>query len=261
MKYNYIFLLFCCFFLTGHSVFAETEPSLSKLDSLSDEALQLTRFEKYDEAKSLLNRYADLFSEQAVSDRSFSMDELRVITSAHHEAVKALSSADMINIERVNRVAALRLATDAVVSKYQPLWAEMEGPIMTSFQQVKNAALEGDGNSYNRQLNDFLSTYTIIQPSLKIDIPIEKLQILDSKIIYIDKYRTEFSEPAWSKELDLIEADLKNLFSEIKEDELDPSVWWVMIMTGSIIVLTLSYVSWRKYRGQKKHSKDQNSND
>ena len=39
--------------------------------------------------------------------------------------------------------------------------------------------------------------------------------------------------------------------SPMDEDEADPSLWWVIISTGSIIILTLSYVGWRKYQGEK----------
>lgn len=40
------------------------------------------------------------------------------------------------------------------------------------------------------------------------------------------------------------------------EDEADPSLWWVIISTGSIIIATLSYVGWRKYNGDKEMKKD-----
>ncbi len=66
---------------------------------------------------------------------------------------------------------------------------------------------------------------------------------------------SKYSDDQWAQELDKFEEDLKKVFSDMRKDELDPSVWWVMIMTGSIIVSTLSYVSYRKYKGQKKQKK------
>ncbi len=33
--------------------------------------------------------------------------------------------------------------------------------------------------------------------------------------------------------------------------EADPSLWWVIISTGGIIVLTLSYVGWRNIKAEK----------
>ena len=40
-----------------------------------------------------------------------------------------------------------------------------------------------------------------------------------------------------------------------KKDEADPSLIWVIISTGGMIVLTLSYVGWRKYRGEKEKNR------
>lgn len=245
-----ILLSFCLFFQTT-TVHTETKSSLTELDQLADEALQMTKFTRHEEAKRLLEQFAHLFSEHGVHDKTFSMDELRVLTVTHHEALKAVTSIDLDQEERIRHVTTFRLAMDAVVSTHQPLWAEMESPILEAFSQVKNAALEGDRHRYEQKLNTFLSTYTIIQPSLKIDLPIERLQKLDAKITYIDQYRKEISHKEWSSQLDELEDDLKKLFSNVDEDEADPSIWWVITMTGSMIVLTLSYVSWRKYKGQK----------
>jgi len=251
MKAKSIILLMIFILFAGSSVQADSESSMIELDKLADEALQLTRFGRFEEAKNIVERFGRLFSEKGVIERQFTMDELRVVTAAHHEALKALTSIDLNANDRVKKVTAFRLATDAIISKYQPLWSEMERPIMNAFEDVKSAALEGDENLYNTELNEFLSTYSVIQPSIKISVPIEKVQRLDSRITYIDRYRSTFSEQKWMKELEGLEGDLKKLFSDINKDDTDPSIWWVMIMTGGIIISTLSYVSWRKYRGQK----------
>jgi sporulation protein YpjB len=48
-----------------------------------------------------------------------------------------------------------------------------------------------------------------------------------------------------------MEEELKALFERVKEDEADPSLLWVMISTGSVILLSLSYAGFRKYRAEK----------
>ena len=207
-----------------------------------------------------MERYAVLFSEHGMKEQTFTMDELRVLSAAHHEALRAVTSVDGEKEERIRLVTAFRLANDAVQSNHQPMWLEMESPVMDGFRQVKNAALDGDRESYDRHLNAFLSTYRVIQPSLKIDLPAEKLQKIDSKIAFLDKYRSNFTEQDWASQLEDFEADLKSLFTGVDEDEADPSLWWVISMTGSVIILTLSYVSWRKYKGEKKEMKRKDRN-
>lgn len=261
MKVKSIILLLFCFLLSGASVYAKPQSTVSELNQLADDALQFTRYGRYEEAKILLESFEVLFSNEGVSERPFTMDELRALKAAHHEALRAVTSTSLNEEDKVNQVTAFRFATDAITSQYQPLWTEMEKPIMEAYQQVKNAALEGDSGLYNRQINAFLATYSVIQPSLKIDIPVALVQKLDSRISYIDHYRIQFSEEGWMEELDSLEVDLNKLFSEINDDEMDPSIWWVIAMTGSIIITTLSYVSWRKYGGQKTQKKRKDSND
>ena len=246
-----ILLLISCIFAGSYFVSAEAHSSITQLDELADEALKLTRFGRYEEAKNLLDRYAMLFSDDATNQRQFSMDERRVLTATHAEAMRTLTSGDLSMEERVKKVTALRLATDALISNYQPLWSDMENPIIQAFQQVKNAAQEGDADAYNQELNAFLSTYSVIQPSLKMDIPVSNLQKLDAKITYVDQYRAQFDEEKMITDLDGLESDLKKLFSDIQEDDVDPSIWWVIGITGSIIISTLSYVGWRKFSGEK----------
>jgi len=80
---------------------------------------------------------------------------------------------------------------------------------------------------------------------------------LDARINFIDVYRSQIvSNPKSLKELDGLETDLKKLFTDMDEDQVDPSLWWVIISTGSIIIMTLSYVGWRKYKGDKDIQQD-----
>ncbi|MBD8004835.1 sporulation protein YpjB [Bacillus norwichensis] len=253
---SFVAILFTfCLVFSGLFAFASSNSALVELDKMADEALQLTKFSRLEEAKSILERFSVQFSKEGIKEGKFTMDELRVLTASHHEALRAVTNINMSLDERVRIVTSFRLATDAVASTHQPMWVEMEASVMKDFQGVKNAALEGDKDAYNQNLNTFLSTYTVIQPSLKIDLTAEKLQKLDSKITYLDRYRADFSEQEWTAHLESLEQDLQKLFSDPGEDEADPSLWWVISMTGSTIILTLSYVSWRKYRGQKQQSK------
>ncbi|MBS4209778.1 sporulation protein YpjB [Bacillus sp. FJAT-50079] len=261
MKHIMLILLSIWIVIGISPVLAQEASTSSELDRLADEALQLTRFGRFEEAKQLLTRYGELFASEGVAEKNFTIDQIRVLTTAQNEALGAVTSVGMGIDDRVKRVTAFRLAADAVTSKYQPMWIEMEPQILQSFQEVKGAALEGDADLYNRELNEFLATYSVIQPSIKISVPVEKVQKLDSKMAFLDKYRSKFSDHDWEEQLDTIEKDLVNLFSNVSKDEIDPSVWWVMIMTGSIIITTLSYVGWKKYRAEKAKKKGRKSND
>ena len=98
--------------------------------------------------------------------------------------------------------------------------------------------------------------YDVIYPSIKLHLKPERIQKLDARIEWIDHYRPlVISDAAHHENLEKLEEELRSIFQNPKEDEADPSLWWVMITTGSIIVITLTYVGWRKYKGQKDREK------
>ncbi|KQU59797.1 sporulation protein YpjB [Rossellomorea marisflavi] len=228
----------------------ESPAGTGELDELADQALQMTKAGKYEEAKKFLTHFSEVFPASGGS-RPLSMDELRILTMSHDYAVESINQVSADHAQKVNAVTKFRLVIDTLSSRYQPLWVEMEDPIMEAFSDVKTAAEEGDMEAYHSTLNAFLSKYNIIQPSVRLDLPVERSQALDAKITYLDHYRKSVLKSEGMTELTTLEGDLKDLFENVTEDEADPSLWWVIISTGSIIISTLSYVGWRKYKGQK----------
>jgi sporulation protein YpjB len=243
--------IFLFLFVIPQPLYALESPSpMNELDEIADQALQMTKAGRYEEAKHLLSYFSEEFQSLSVQ-QSFSMDELRILTISHNLAVESVNQTSADLEQRVNAVTKFRLVMDALNSQYQPLWVEMEDPIMEAFNGVKSAAENGNVNEYHSTLNLFLSKYNIIQPSIKLDIPVERAQALDARISYLDHYRQDVLEGTETmSELTSLETDLEKLFENMTEDEADPSLWWVIISTGSIIVSTLSYVGWRKYKGQ-----------
>ncbi|MGE8204316.1 sporulation protein YpjB [Heyndrickxia sp. NPDC080065] len=257
-----IFILLCSLvFLSNIHVSAKSPTTIENLDKLADTALQLTKLGRFVDAEKILEQFQEEFSEAATDTLIFSMDEIKILLTAQNEAKRALSEINKLPEEKINKVTKLRLAVDAMHSHYQPLWTELQEPIMSAFSQIKEAVKAKDLDVYQMKLNSFLTRYSLIEPSLKIDIPVAKIQRLDAEITFIDKYREKIMEDDTQFiQLDMLEADLQNVFDHISEDETDPSIWWVIITTGSIIILTLSYVGWRKYKGET-HTKQKEHND
>jgi sporulation protein YpjB len=205
----------------------------------------------------LLDYFSDQFTSATGTEKPLSMDEVRIVNTSHDEAMEAAVSPNMKYEERLNKLTKFRLVIDALATSHQPLWTEMEEPIMTAFHQAKEAAVNGDTSHFHTNFNTFLSLYNVIYPSMKIDVPVENIQRLDARIDFINEYRSQVVNNTKSQqELSALDTDLKNLFANMEEDEADPSLWWVIISTGSIIIMTLSYVGWRKYQGDKELRKN-----
>ncbi|MBM4762109.1 sporulation protein YpjB [Bacillus sp. B15-48] len=250
---NVVVVVLVMLFLLPIEVSANETQRIKKLDTISDEALQMVKTYRYDDANKLLKFFQEEFLTVTSNGHIFSMDELRVITVAYNDAADALGATEIEHQERVNKVTKFRLVLDAVLSTYQPLWTELEAPIMTVFSEMKTAVENGDNEDFYENLDSFLSLYNVIYPSLKIDITPTKIQQINARVNYIDQFRPEIlTETASLEELMVLEEELKSLFSNrMKEDETDPSLWWVIICTGSIIIATLSYVGWRKFKAER----------
>lgn len=255
-KTFFIALILSISLILPYMVIANTDDdtaSINKLDEISDEALQMVKLHRYDEAQRILNYFSNQFVVATGGNQILTSDELRAVTASHNEAVQAAASINMNHEDRLQSVTKFRLVMDTVSTSNQPLWAEMKNPIMSVLGEVKGAAEMGDIDAFHQNFNSFLALYDIIYPSIKLDIDSERIQQLDTRIKYVDQYRTQVLEEEDSmQELETLAADMEEIFEEITEDEADPSLWWVIISTGSIIILTLSYVGWRKYKGGKK---------
>ncbi|AZU63135.1 sporulation protein YpjB [Neobacillus mesonae] len=257
VKIKWLYLFAIILMLTPIPVYAEVQTPMEKLDDISDEALQMVKFHRYEDAKKLLDYFSTQFTSVSGRQQPLSMDEVRIIHTSHDEAMEAAVSPTMDHEERINKLTKFRLVIDAIVTSHQPLWTEMENQIMTAFAHAKNAAINGDSAKFHSSFNTFLSLYNVIYPSMKIDVPAENIQRLDARIKVIDHYRSDILHNEEGRaELDKLDTDLKNLFANMEDDEADPSLWWVIISTGSIIIMTLSYVGFRKYQGEKEVKKN-----
>ncbi|WP_010173135.1 sporulation protein YpjB [Bacillus coahuilensis] len=239
------------------------ESTLSELDLMASRALLLTKQGNYSDALQLLDHFSEEFTSVSIGEYSLTMDELRIVSVSHDEAILALTSSSLPSSERIKKVTTFRLVVDALLSEYDPLWTKMQDQIMENYNSVKEAAIAGNTSHYNLMMNQFISSYSMIQPSITLDVAIEDVQRLDAKIEYINHYRTDILESEVAMyQFQALESDLDYLFQHIEEDEADPSLWWVILTTGGIIVSTLSYVGFRKYKAdlnEKRPSKRHNS--
>ncbi len=84
-------------------------------------------------------------------------DQVRVISLAYDKAKQSLAEEDVRKQVKIDNVLALRLAVDAQVSKYQPLWMEREGKVMDAFSQMEKAMKKEDTGQFQQTLNTFFT--------------------------------------------------------------------------------------------------------
>ncbi|UGB29245.1 sporulation protein YpjB [Metabacillus sp. B2-18] len=232
--------------------FAAETYDWKSLNKISDTALQLAKQERFEESAQLLNYFTVKFEEIPIDRNVISLDHYRTITNTQETAQDLLLNEKVSTIEKVRSLTKFRLVVDAMVSEHQPLWGSMETSIMETFSQMKSDVEQGDKESFQHDFNEFLSLYEVIYPSIQVDLDFQRIKRMDAHISVVeDRLFHEIPVTSRVKQLTVMEEELKAIFDRVKEDEADPSLLWVMISTGSVILLALSYSGWKKYRGEK----------
>lgn len=255
-RWPLLFISLWLFFYTSIHVLADHLSTIEEFDKLSNDALQFVKTSRYDDALRLLQVFADEFIVFTMYEGDLSKADIQLISLLNEEAIQAVKDGDRSHEEKVNEVTKLRLAVDAAIHSTQPLWQGMKEPMVAILDNIKEAIKMKDHTNLHSQLNSFLNLYDVIYPSLKMNVSLEQLQKIDTQVVFLDKYRSQlFTKENSQQELEALQQELEAVFNNIEEDEADPSLWWVIIMTGSIIILTLSYVGYRKFIGEKEKEK------
>lgn len=227
----------------------------NEMTELLDDSLQLVKQEEYDKATQLLTYFSKQFL-TVDQKKKIAPEHIRVISLAYDKALKSLEGQGINKQIKIDDVLALRLVLDAEVSKYQPLWMEREENVMSTFGKIENAMQKEEHDHFQEALNVFLHEFDIIYPSLMVDLSEEELQRVNSHLSYLDEFRyMMIQNKSGQTQVKIIKDDLKKIFRTAKKDEVDSSLIWFMTVTGGIIIFTLTYVGWRKYKGEKEKQK------
>lgn len=252
-----LFLICCLFIIPVHSQAEDADARLLRLDQIAGQALEFTKAGLYEDAEAQLQAVQLELIQLQFKDSELSMADWTVLSAVLEEALHVINSPEGKETEVLENVTTFRLVADAVVSRYQPLWIEMEQPVMASLQSLKKSSATADSSGFHESLNRFLANYYMIQPSLKVDVSAKRVRTLDERVHYMEQNRKKiFEEASAESEIEELEKAVEMVFKEMeKEDSSQPSLGWIISFTGGIIIITLSYVGWKKYKGQKEEER------
>lgn len=251
---------FLTFMLLFPAAVLAKEPSTAdlwnKLEDTSGQALELVKQEKYDDAKQMLTYFEDQFLDQKQDKLGLSMKQLRSLSTSYDHALRAVNSVSDEMDTRVTALTQFHLVVDALHSDSEPLWMSTKDQLFTPFEQMKKAASKEDNRAFQFNLNQFLDKYEMIHPALNVDLKDAAMERLESEVQFLMKNRSHFfDDTQYIKHLDRMDEDFHALYDGTLEDSMDPTLPWVIISIGGIIVIALFYTGLRKYRGEKKKGK------
>jgi sporulation protein YpjB len=239
---------------TGHA-FAkhdENHVTLKNLTAISDKVFHFVKENKVKEAKLLLEVFGHQFEDLQNDHSHLTNKEIRTILLSFDQLRERLNEDEIHSSSTVHAATEFRMILDALVSSHQPLWAERSDIVMSSFANLEKAVSKNDPIRFQASLNELFSAYDLIYPSLIIDLKPESLQRIDRHVRYLEQYRATFLQTAKPlTQIRSIANEFDLLFNgQLDKDEADPSVLWIMFSIGSIILTSLCFVGWKKYKGE-----------
>ncbi|NPC92815.1 sporulation protein YpjB [Bacillus sp. WMMC1349] len=233
---------------------AEDSTALTELNELSDTVFQLTRQSHYEEALQIVQYFKNRLktAEKNGTLKTMTSSQIRRVILACHEMQKSLRSTETRKKDKLKAAVQFRMLMDAIHSDHDPIWGSLKKPVMESFKALKAGIIQKeDSLTFQEKWNHFLALYDMIYPSLTIDVSQKQLKNVSNHIEVVQHGDFQnMSESSKLERLTTLQKDLEDVFNQTEEDDADPSLLWVILTTGSIILSTLTYVGFRKYRGE-----------
>ncbi|TMW73578.1 sporulation protein YpjB [Alteribacter natronophilus] len=234
----------------------EEEPGSEQLwrdlNRTSDTILQYIKEGRYDEAKQLLDQFSGEFLSIRSSDSGLSMNDLRVIVSSYEQAEQAAVSMNMPHEERVRAASSFRLLVDVYERSHRPLWKNTKDTLTVPLTGMAEAYEASDWTTYQQHLNRFLSSYERVRPAWQVSLEPHIYQRFHSQVVYVERNRQEpASVSNMVNTLAVMLSDLDDIYADAEKESSDPSVIWVMLSIGGIILAALSYTGWKKYKAHR----------
>lgn len=236
---------------TANQIDPQKMQQLKKLDETAEQMVREVMNGDILKARSLINDISDQVLAIEFSGIS-TVEGIEAFTSAIVQA-KELMNAVQSEPARIQIAAAqVRLSTDALVHKHQPLWHEYYNRMRDDTEQLKQAIEKGQNILMAAQ--QLQQDYAIIRPAVLISYTPDINEKVESLLAFFiqqaNRPEARLMETAHelSRTWDALfqKGDMSAYLPFMGEEQ---PVYWSLVI-GSIIITILCFVAWRKYEAQ-----------
>jgi len=237
------------------NTFAKSEnSSLKKLTEQANHIYEAISNSQLDTAENYLSTFKKSWEKISQTETALSPVAVRTIMAQEEQLEQVLK----LNVgeNEINEASVeFRLAVDALVNSQHPLWMGMKDKVLSAFNKVEQDVQSGDDRAFQVDLNQFQDVYQMVYPSLTIDVKSDVLKELDGQINHIINNRMTIVQNKSNHlpHLNEIHDKLSSLFGGTEPTSgfiHTPELFTPSIFIGGLVILTLLYVVWRKYKGE-----------
>lgn len=241
--------LIVVFFYSSTS-FAQQEEAYRQWSEQADAIYTLVREEQFAEAREGLTQLARSFSK---TNQELSPIQLQILSDQMIDMDRELTRLS-VDWERMHFSALrLRLAFDALSHRHQPLWHQYQGSIKKSLVDLQGAMRSKNEEQLHASLDRLAQNFELIQPALLMVYEPTAVNQAESQVKKIEESWENRGGEELQEELQQLESALDSFFLEdsaVTAEQTGPPSMAVILWAGGIIAFVLTYVGWRKYRGE-----------
>lgn len=227
-----------------------------QVNQIAEEVLFLVQKNEFEASRKQLNQLSSYFLSLETGNYVDRVEQAQILIDAIIQAKESLNAVKLDPDQAHKKVLRMRLALDAVSHKKQPLWLNYYPTIENTMDELMYAVKEKNRDAFYYHLNSLAEEYEFVRPSLVISHQLGITEKLDSQIKYIMSQR----QNVWDNQeralnlLESLDKDWKVAFFQ-KNEQSSQSFIFLMVGVGTLICSVLSYVAWRKYKGEKEIKK------
>jgi sporulation protein YpjB len=256
MKAWIVGFLCLCVAMIPLNAHADSPNPFQRLTDLANRIYQDISENQLETATNDLANFKKVWETLSNKDVEISPVAIRTIKASEEKLSRSVKLEN--NEKELNETSVeFQLAVDALVNSEHPLWMGMKDKVIGAFSKVEQDVKADDDQSFQVHLNQFIDLYQMVYPSMTIDIKPDVLKKLDSKMNHIINHRMTIVQDKENhlSHLKATQEELEQLFGGTEETSgliQHPKLFPPSLFIGGLVVLTLLYVVWRKYKGEDK---------
>lgn len=174
-----------------------------------------------------------------------------IIEDLVHHNLQIVNDTTIDRQDKLDGAMALVIALDAIENKQQPIWKKTKESLHTNIESVLEEGIIADNKR-----NEIIAQWEILRPTLAFMLEEDSYKQLVTAYnqLYDGNNETNI-EPF---QVVFRQANLMDITFPAEQGSF-LSFYWIILIVGGSIILTLSYVAWRKYKGQKKKKQGQHN--
>lgn len=239
----------------------QTMSVYQKMDVLSQDVYQWTKEGKYAEVKGKLEELGRLFAETK-PPKGLSIEAINVLSDTIIKAKRAFTAAEADPNRLLWHALQLRLSIDSLTHEKQPLWKNYYSSYQEHVNKMMLLSASRKQGEFSRTFAQNLQLYQTLKPALTVSISIQQMEMLHSIYSFLlqETRKADYNWEAIANALTELKRLVDIIFIGEDQSTLAPgmppeSPLLIISLFASIVLTSLGYVGWKKYRAEQEMKK------